>query len=167
MELERADAEREAARAKATREAAAALDRDAEVLGERVTKALAPHVAAWQKDLEVVAAGKQQDAAKDPALVKYRVDRALAHLAAPLEAALTRLWPAAPATRLGVRSIARGAVRTFAVSSRDFEAPIESLVSSALATLGEALTAAAVAVRPAASVVGRVRELRVLASALT
>ncbi len=167
MEAEQAEREREEARIVHLREAAVRVDRDAESLGKRVVSALEPAMAAWQRDLRVVTAGRDAaGAAQDPSLGQYRTDRALAHLAGPLEAELGLLTPDTSARRLPIRAIARASVRTFAGSSAGFDAPLAPLASSALATLGEVLSRAAVPVASSAAATGLVRELRALSEAL-
>ena len=177
MEAEEAERDREDARVKDLREAAVRVDRDAEALCKRATTALEPAAAAWQRDLRLVAAGRDAAAAaQDPSLGQYRTDRALAHLAGPLEAELARLVPDAGARRLPLLAISRATVRAFAStaaaspasqpSSSADAAALAGMVAAALATLGEALSRAAVPQAGATTATGLVRELRALAEAL-
>jgi cellulose synthase operon protein C len=170
MEAEQAEREGEEARVRALREAAVKVDRDAEALTKRVAGALEPGMTAWRRDLRVVAAGRDDAAAaEDPSLGKYRTDRALAHLAGPLEAELAKLTPDPSARRLQLlplRAIARAAVRTFAASVNGLDAPPSPLAGAALATLGDVLSRAAVPQATSAAATGLVRELRALSEAL-
>jgi cellulose synthase operon protein C len=169
MDAERAERDRDEARVRALRETAARVDRDAPAIVERVSAALGLGVEAWQRDQRMIVTGRDDDAAqRDPALAQYRVDRALAHLARPLETELARLLPDAPqARRLGVRSIARAAVRAFAATADPRADPlVAAMVGAALATLGEAIAASAVPSPTSGGASGRVRELRALAEAL-
>ncbi len=166
MEAEQAERAREEARVVALREAVARVDREAEALGKRITTALETPMTAWRRDLRMVAAGRDAAAAQDPSLGQYRTDRALAHLAGPLEAELARLVPDTSARRLPVRAIARAAVRTYASAPTSEAAAPTPLVSASIATLGEVLSRAAVPTPSTAMATGLVRELRALSEAL-
>jgi small GTP-binding protein len=122
---------------------AARIERDAEELAREISGKLAPALAAWTRDLDVVVTGRdQRDANADAVLLRYRTERAVAHLAGPLAASLA---PIVGDDALGADAwapIARAAVRAAAAGA---EAPGERVAGAAaraaIAGCAEALLA--------------------------
>jgi small GTP-binding protein len=165
---QRREDEARAAKAHAVGQAAGRLERDAEAIGEDLAKSLAPAAEAWARDLELVFIGRDRAAATtDPVLVRYRVDRALAALAAPLARALASLVPEAglapaqltPATRALVRAVA-------STAEPEPAAVLPPLARAAVATLVDQLFALSVASAEPSRAAGLVRELHALGAAL-
>ena len=84
----------ETARAHAAARAATRVERDADVIAERLAGSLSPQAEAWTRDLDLVFVGRDREtAARDPVLARYRVDRAVAAIAPTLARALSAIVP--------------------------------------------------------------------------
>lgn len=127
-------------RRKAAAASAAKLDSDLETHAKTVTEALAPHVADWRRDIEVVAVGRDaKDATSDPVLTRYAIDRALSRLCEPAARALQSLSGNASVGASEWMPLVRVAVRAAAsISTGDAWLPALSraLVSTAIDELG-------------------------------
>jgi hypothetical protein len=165
---QRREDEARAARAHAVGQAAARVERDAESIGDDLAKSLLPHAEAWARDLELVFIGRDRTAATtDPVLVRYRVDRALATLAAPLARALASLVPEASLSPAQLTPFTRTLVRAAASSAPpEPETLLPPLSRAAVATLVEQLFALSVAPAQPSRAVGQLRELHALGAAL-
>lgn len=162
--------ERERAIAQACATAAAEIDSDADANSEILRGALSRAVDAWRKDVEAIVAGRdRQSATSDPALARYRANRAVAHLAPELARTLATMANShgvhsAEFTEASLATLARAIVRTFAFSEG---AHLSSLTRSAIASLIERLTHAAVSGRERSlGSHSRVAELRAIVDAL-
>ena len=166
-EEERARVESRRARADMAARIAAKIDRESEDVAKRIEAALAPAAAAWQSDMTMLAAGRDPDAAaKDPALLRYRVDRAIARLARPLAQSLAGAADGAPVSPADLAATSRILVRTFADTTRD-PSSLAPLARSAVATLLDLLaTLAAAFAHDPSPASGIVRELAAFAAAL-
>jgi small GTP-binding protein len=170
----RAEEEKSAAEAVQTRArqsalAAAKLDAGAEEAAGRLAQGLAAAVAAWRKDLGVIATGRDERAlARDPMLHRYRVDRALAHLAPALTARLASLVQSGTVNEAELAPLARALVRSFASSTTGTptDDAVAALARSAVATLVEKLAAHGIPPAAKATEAGRMAELAALAEAL-
>ncbi len=159
----RADAER--ARHELAVEAAR-LDADGTSISARIASALPADALA--RDLALVVTGRDEArVATDEVLKRYRVERAVFHLAGPLAAALAR-----ETSRVGVgasawRTIARASVRAAALASME-DVPDVLLAASraAVSSVVEELGARAVATPPAPTARGLAAELEELAALL-
>jgi hypothetical protein len=166
-EEERVRVESRRARADMAARIAAKIDREADDVARRIEAALTSAAAAWQSDMTMLAAGRDPEAAaKDPTLLRYRVDRALARLARPLAQSLAGAADGAPVSPADLTATSRILVRTFADTARDATS-LAPLARSAVATLLDLLAslAAAFAHDPSPAS-GIVRELAALAAAL-
>src|SRR5262249_40223602 len=85
---ERAAIDAARSRAQELRLRAANLERDADTVAQTIAGALSGPAAEWKRDMDVVVTGRDKQDQKavqnDPILARYRVDRAVARLAAPL-----------------------------------------------------------------------------------
>lgn len=174
---EQAEGEREsieAARARAQELAlrAANLDREADEAAQVVAGALGGAAADWRRDLEVVVTGRDREqAASDPVLVRYRIDRAISRLSGPLAqvlASIARGPSSADTPGAGVPDllpIVHAAVRTFAASGGRADALLP-LTRSAVASLVEHLLDLAAAPPERGRAEGRVAELEAVLRAL-
>lgn len=162
--------ERERSIAQACAAAAAELDRDADANAEKVRGALSRANEAWRKDVDAIVAGRDRQAAThDPALSRYRANRGVAHLAPELARTLASVAASHGVhspdfTEAALAPLARAIVRTFAFTD---SALLSSLTRSAVASLIERLTQAAVSGRERSSGShSRVAELRAIVDAL-
>ena len=172
-EDERARDEQARAKIDAVARAAARIDRDAETIAARIAEGLARPASAWTSETRIVHAGRARTPhdglAQDASLARYRVDRALAHLARPLAASLAG---AADGTGLGpseLAPLARATTRAFAASAPPNSEGATSLVPlarSAVASLVEHLVALASSPPPPPRAAGLVGELHAFAAAL-
>jgi small GTP-binding protein len=164
---ERFDADAMSSRAHTVSKIAATLERDSDAVAERLAAGLASAATAWRRDLAVAVTGRDADAAAaDRALARYRVDRAIAHLAPPLARALASASGAAALSPAETLRMARPLVRAAAGCADDFETLLVPLARASIATLSEHLFALAVAPAPAPRARGLERELIALRDAL-
>ncbi len=164
---ERSEADELSARAHRVSQVAATLERDTDAVAERLAAGLASAATAWRRDLAVAVTGRDADAAAaDRALARYRVDRAIAHLAPPLARALASASGAAALSPAETLRMARPLVRAAAACAEDYETFLVPLARSSIATLSEHLFALAVAPSPAPRARGLERELIALRDAL-
>jgi small GTP-binding protein len=164
---ERSEAEALTARAHRISQVAATLERDIDAVAERLAAGLAGAATAWRRDLAVAITGRDADAAAaDRALARYRVDRAIAHLAPPLARALASASGDVALSPAETLRMARPLVRTAAACADDFDALVPPLARASIATLSEHLFALAVAPSPAPRARGLERELIALRDAL-
>ncbi len=152
---------------------AAKLERELDEAAQIVAGALGAAAADWKRDLDVVVTGRDAlQADVDPVLVRYRIDRAMTHLAPPLARVLASLTTSGSleGDRDGVAErelhpMVRAVVRTFAATggqSSDLVPLTRSAVASVVDHLLEFSTSHAV---PRA-VEGRVAELEAFALVL-
>jgi small GTP-binding protein len=164
---ERTDAAALAARAHRVSQVAASLERDTDSIAERLAASLAAAATAWRRDLAVAITGRDADAAAtDRALARYRVDRAIAHLAPPLARALASASGDAALSPAETLRLARPIVRAAAACSDEFEPLLVPLCRASISTLSEHLFALALAPSPAPRARGLERELVALRDAL-
>lgn len=148
--------------AKACGRAAALLERDADDNAQKLAGYLQGFAEAWRKDLDVLVTGRK-DAKQDLGLVRYGVERAVAHLAQPLAQGLANATADAGMTPADWSTIARTAVRAWAgADSND----VLALARGAVTTAVEILMARSVPSPVSTSSAGARRELETLASAL-
>jgi hypothetical protein len=169
---EETETRKQSARATRAGQAAARIDDDADALSTQLAQSLSPHAEAWIRDVDLVLVGRDPDAAaRDPAIARYRVDRALAGISPALSRALASL---APETDLlpsdlmpSVRAVVRAATWGAPSNGDTLTSTVAFAVARAgIATLLDQLFAMSIApVRPARSA-GVLRELRAFASAL-
>ena len=166
------EAREQSARATRAGQAAARIDEDADALSTQLAQSLSPHAEAWIRDVDLVLVGRDPDAAaRDPAIARYRVDRALAGIAPALSRALASL---APETDLlpsdlmpSVRAVVRAATWGPPANGETRTATIALAIAGAgIATLLDRLFAMSIAAVPPARSAGVLRELRAFASAL-
>jgi hypothetical protein len=156
---------RHAERTQRWSQAAAALDRDQDAAVSRLLAVLEPAAAARKRDLDLAVTGHDtRTAVADPSLARYRADRALVRLAAPLAQALSELAPSGDLPARDLVPASRALVRGFAAGEED--PPISTLARAAVATLIEHLGALAVLPPAPSRATGRVRELSAIANAL-
>lgn len=164
----------EAARARAQELAlrAANLEREADEAAQVVAGALTGAAADWKGDLDIVVTGRdRQQAATDPTLLRYRVERAQSRLALPLGRVLASIARGQGATDIdGARvedlmPIVRASIRTFAASGGRSDALLP-LTRSAIASLVEQLLDLAAAPPERGRAEGRVAELEAVLRAL-
>jgi GTP-binding protein EngB required for normal cell division len=162
------DDEARAAQARTVGQAAAKLERDADVVAEHLAESLAPHAETLVRDLELVHVGRDRASADaDRTLASYRVDRALATLAVPLARALASLAPEASLSPAQLGPSTRALVRAAAAAAPgDPHALLAPLSRAAVATLIEQLFALSVAPARPTRAPGMLRELDALAKAL-
>lgn len=152
------------ARAKELSLRAAKLDREVDDAAKIVAGALGQAASAWTQDVETIVTGRNAAQAEaDPMLMRYRVDRATAHLAPPLARVLASL--AGDASERDFAQLARALVRTFAATGGRADG-IVALTRSAVSSLVEHLTELAVAPEERGAAEGRVAELEAIARAL-
>ena len=159
-----------AAFSEACARAAAEIDRDADDQAEILRGALAKAAEAWRKDVDAIVTGRdRQSADKDPALARYRANRAISHMAKDLARTLSSIAAqhGAQGPELNEAALlpsARTLVRTFALSEGTHLSP---LTRSAIGTLLDRLTQLAVPARTEGiEATSRVLELREIADAL-
>ena len=158
-----------AARAHAIGRAAAAIERESDSVAQDLARSLSAPAKAWGRDLSLVFVGRDRDAAaRDPMLVRYRVERAVVALAPPLALALSSLAPEGASGPSRFAPIARTLVRAAAEASeaREPDAMLLPLARAAVATLVDQLFAQSVSPPEATRAAGLVRELTALAAAL-
>ncbi len=164
----------EAARARAQELAlrAANLEREADEAAQVVAGALGHAAADWKRDLDVVVTGRdRQQAATDPTLLRYRVDRARSRLATPLARVLASIARGQGASDVeGAREedlvpVVHALVRTFAATGGRSDALLP-LTRSAIASLVEHLLELAAAPPERGRAEGRVAELEAVIRAL-
>ena len=179
---QREDADAFAARAHAVRLAAAAMEDNLESLARTLVEDLRPFAEAWERDLALVYVGRDRaSAVRDPALDRYRADRALEALAPTLAHSLASLAPEACVTAGELAPLARALVRAATSSSSrprsgiaggmasspgDIEELLAALGKAALATLIDHLFSLSVAPGPTGNAAGILRELNALANVL-
>ena len=159
------DAAREAAeRARHELAACAArLDADAPAVAGRILAQLPRDALA--RDLALVVTGRDEaQSGADDVLRRYRVERAVFHLAGPLAAALARETSTVGLGATVWRTIARASVRAAALADPDDAAP--AAVRAALTSVVEDLGARAVAPPPPPTTRGLAAELEAMASIL-
>ncbi|HEY2512492.1 MAG TPA: hypothetical protein VGI39_16610, partial [Polyangiaceae bacterium] len=116
--------------------------------------------------IALVAAGRDpQSMENDPSLQRYRVDRALSHLARPLAHALAGAADGTGIAPADLTPLARASIRTFAGLATP-DTPLTPLARSAIASLVEHLIAAAATPPPPRRATGLVGELGAFASVL-
>jgi GTP-binding protein EngB required for normal cell division len=165
---DRADAAEQTARAHAAARAATRVERDADVLADRLATSLSPQSAAWARDLDLVFVGRDPEtAARDPVLARYRVDRAVAAIAPALARALSAIVPDIDLAPARLASPARAAVRGAAWSApTDGATMLSAIAQTAVATLVEHLLGMSVAPPPSTVAAGVLRELSAFRAAL-
>jgi small GTP-binding protein len=146
--------------------AAARIEAEETALAERVAQALAPIAASLERDMRLVLAGRDREsAAQDPALTRYRANRAVAEVSPALRDALVAVAP--EASPLGVEPSLRALVRgAFGCAEPDATPPLLGLARSALSTWVEHLLILASAPASPGRAAGVARELRAFADAL-
>jgi small GTP-binding protein len=151
---------------------AANLEREADQAAQVVAGALATAASEWKRDLDVVVTGRDKEqAANDPVLLRYRVDRARERLAPPLAKVLASIARGQGAGSVegaepdDLLPFVNAAVRTFAAANGRAEALLP-LTKSAIASLIEHLLDLAGAPLPQGHAEGRVGELEAIANAL-
>ncbi|MBX3230080.1 MAG: dynamin family protein [Labilithrix sp.] len=164
----------DAARARAQELAlrAASLEREADQAAQVVAGALTAPAAEWKHDLDVVVTGRDREqAANDPTLIRYRIDRARDRLAPPLAKVLASIAMGQTSTPVeGARAddllpVVHAAVRTFAATNGKADALLP-LTRSAIASLVEHLMDLAAAPPIRGQAEGRVAELEAFLKAL-
>jgi small GTP-binding protein len=163
---ERALEETSRKRSLARSQAAARIDRQSEAVAAAIAESLGPAKAAWEREMALVVAGRDRAAlARDASLVRYSIDRALAHLARPLAQALAGAADGSGVPPADLAPLTRATIRAFASVAAE-GAPVLPLARSAVASLVEHLVSAA-AIPPAPPrAAGLVGELTALAEAL-
>jgi small GTP-binding protein len=148
--------------------AAARIERDAEELARELAGKLAHPLAAWVRDLDVVVTARdQRDASADAVLVRYRTERAVAHLAGPLATSLAALVGDELLPESTWAPIARAAVRGAAASADLAGDRLASAATrAALAGCIEELYARSTAMAEAVLPPGPARELGALEAVL-
>jgi GTP-binding protein EngB required for normal cell division len=169
---EETETRKQSARTTRAGQAAARIDEDADALATQLAQSLAAHANAWVRDVDLVLVARDPDAAaRDPAIARYRVDRALAGIAPALSRALASL---APETDLlpsdvmaGVRAVVRAATWGAPAGGETLlRAIVPAVARAGVATLLDQLFAMSMAPAPPARSAGVLRELRAFASAL-
>jgi hypothetical protein len=166
--VETAASEATASLAHRAAQAAAGVERSAEELSARLGASLLPQAQAWARDVNLVFVGRDPDAAaRDPVLLRYRVDRAVASLAPALARALASLVPDVDLVPDSLAPVARAIVRaaSWGVAS-DPDAQVRAIARSAIAALAEHLFAQSAAPVTTGHAAGVVRELDAFAAAL-
>jgi hypothetical protein len=170
-ELARETAQRnaQASGARIAAQAAARLEADAEGFAQRLAQDLSDEASAWNRDMELVYVGRDREAGtRDPALARYRVDRALATMAERLSSELAALAPGGQLALDEVMPLARAVIRAAAWSApADQRALAVTVARSAVPTLVEALFSLSSRPVPPMRAAGVLRELRALSAALT
>ncbi len=148
---------------------AAKLEREADDAAQVVAGALLGAAADWKHDLDVVVTGRDAAQAEaDPVLTRYRIDRAITRLAAPLARVLASVaggsdTPGVTEEDLG--PLCRAVVRTFAASGGK-SSVLVPLTRSAIASVVEHLLELAAAPPERGRAEGRVAELEAIGVAL-
>jgi len=135
------------------------------VLAPEIARSLAPAAAVLEHDMRLVSAGRDaESAARDPALARYRADRAVAEIALVLLDALVALTPDLPfnGADASIRALVRGA---FGCIDPDADLQLIRLARAALSTWVEHLLT--LASKPATRALGSgvARELDAFADA--
>ena len=192
--LQREDAEARAARAHAVSLAAATMEDNLESLARTLVEDLRPSAETWERDLALVYVGRDRASAlRDPALARYRTDRALEALAPALARSLASLAPEACLTAGELAPLARALVRAATSASsrprsgtadgmtteggvvkrrdapsstRDVEELLDALGKAAPPTLIDHLFSLSVVRAPTGSAAGILRELQALTRVL-
>jgi small GTP-binding protein len=151
---------------------AANLEREADQAAQVALGALSATAADWKRDLEMVVTGRDREqAATDPLLVRYRIDRALSRLAQPLARVLASIARGQSdkdvegASAEDLRPIVHAAIRTFASAGGRADALLP-LTRSAIASLVEHLSDLAGGPPERGRAEGRVTELEAILVAL-
>ena len=151
--------------------AAARLDREAGPMVARLAASLEGPGRAWESDVARIFAGRDRAAATDPALARYRVDRAVSTIAPALSHQMAALAPEAGVTPADVAPVARAIVRAAAAGAGSavpaLAEMLDAVARAAVSTLAEQLDAAAVARPPPGRAAGVLRELAAFSAALT
>ncbi len=164
---DRADAARQAERAHAAARAATRVERDADVIAERLADSLSPQAAVWTRDLELVFIGRDRETAeRDPVLARYRVDRAVAAVAPALSRALSAIVPEVEIAPAHLAGAARAVVRAAAWCAPAEAGLLSAVAEAAVATLVEQLLTMSVAPPPSTVAAGVLRELSAFRAAL-
>jgi hypothetical protein len=164
-ERARSDAARQ--RVDAIGRAAARIDRDAEAVATRIAESMLRPSAAWKSELAIVVAGRTAEGiAGDLPLQRYRVERALGHLARPLAQALAGAADGTGIAPADLAPIARASVRAYASVASE-STPLLLLARSAVASLVEHLVSAASSPALPPRAAGLVGELSAFAAALS
>jgi hypothetical protein len=165
---EEGEAETRAQRAHEAGIAAAALEAEQANVAAKLSRSLAPHAVQWQRDIELVFVGRDREsAAHDPALARYRVDRALTTLAPPLARALASLAPAGSVTPAAMEAPARAIVRAAAFGSAvPDDDTLAAIANAAVASLVDELFARSAPPASPRTAAGVLRELGAFARAL-
>jgi hypothetical protein len=115
-------------------------------------------------------AGRDRGAVPDPALARYRVDRAVSTLAPALSQRMAALAPEAGVTPADVAPVARAIVRAAAAGAGAavpvLAEMIDAVARAAVSTLAEQLDVAAVEPPPPGRAAGVLRELAAFSAAL-
>ena len=166
-----ADGERardEAARARhdAMARVAAKVERESETVAARIAEGLGRQASVWRREIALVVAGRdKQSLENDPSLQRYRVDRALSHLARPLAHALAGAADGTGIAPADLTPLARASIRTFAGLATP-DTPLTPLARSAIASLVEYLISAAATPPTPLRATGLVGELGAFAAVL-
>jgi len=172
---ERADEERRRdtktdERSQNERKALARLEAKVSDIAVEVAAGLAEPAARWQRDLSMVAVGRDTDAvAKDSALLDYSVERALEHLALPLAQGLSRAAEPSQLTPGDLLPMARAMVRTLASTTGPLSqdaVPLEPLARAAVHAVAERLVTGSLRERKERDAEARLLELQAFADAL-
>jgi small GTP-binding protein len=163
--FEQEQARQAAVSRRALARAAAHIEAEEDALAARIAESLAPVEAGLERDMGLVLAGRDaESAARDPALARYRSNRAVAEITPALLAELGRRVPEVPSDiDASLRALVRGACSCLEPASG---IPLVGLARAALATCVERLLSLASAPPPAENAAGVVRELDALAAAL-
>lgn len=171
---ERAHIDDARARSHALAQRAGNVERESDEIAQVITGALGPSATAWRRDIDVLAVGRDRaQAERDPMLVRYKVDRAVTHLAPPLARVLASLAspedaesaPLEGAAEHDWRAIAQALVRTFTLAGGT-GAELRPLAESAVASLADRLLELAVAPPDRGRAEGRAAELEAIGQAL-
>jgi small GTP-binding protein len=154
------------ARTETVARTAARIDGDLDAIAARVAEGLERAAEAWRAELALVVAGRSPESlAVDASLARYRVDRALAHLARPLAQALAGAADGTRVTPAELTATARTSIRAFAASTPD-PSSLAPLARSAVASLAEYLATSASMAPPPRRASGLVGELATFAASL-
>jgi cellulose synthase operon protein C len=176
--LEQDQSRQAAERRRSMAHSATRLEAEENALAERVAQEVTPVAAVLERDMRLVSAGRDREsAASDPALRRYRTNRAVAEIAPALRDALARLEregaPALareiPASGIdaSLRALVRGAfARCEPEAALDDPPTLVALARGALSTWVEHLLVLASEPAPAERATGVARELSAFADAL-
>jgi small GTP-binding protein len=148
-------------------QAAARLDRDRDAVAQELSGVLSATGAIWQKEMDQVATGRDaKTAAADPLFARYRAERALVVVAAPLAGVMAKLAGSPRVTADDLTPVARALVRAYV--ARSGAPSLANLAPAAVSALLDHLGSVALALVDASPDVGtgRVRELMALSEAL-